>query len=290
MTDIGSSIMVASMIVGMLTVPAASTSIDGSNNVSESIPDISGSENVPKEVSTNTSSSSFTRTVETAFQEFSTQVSSESAKTSVESANSRLQIEKNPEKTVWELESSEGTLRIERSSSKTVEKVETPYGSLETTRINGGVRESFEGSNREQVEEVAENLREMMEEKREEIEERKTETVSDRYSRSIEIEKVNGSADFVKIRSTSSREIDLDGWKLTDNAGEATFGEEELDSVELPPEGVVYVYTSSEDEAEVSEDDDAVYVYDSGLAWNTRSSGDTATLWRNGEEVAQKSY
>lgn len=283
MTDIGSSILVASMIVGMLTVPAASETIQSSNSVSADIPNISGSDSVPEEVSTNSSADSFSRKVETAFQEFRTTVTSSSVTTSVESADSRLRIQKTPSETRWVLESSTGSLVVTRSSSRTVEKVETPYGSLKTVEENGAVRESFKGSDRQKVESVAEDLRQLMKDRKKQIEQQRKQTVSDQYSQGIEIESVDGSADYVVIESSMSRTVDLEGWKLTDNAGEYEFG-----SAEIPPGGTLYVYTSEEDELEVDEEEDASYVYNSGLAWN--QDHDTATLWRNGEEVAEKSY
>lgn len=282
MADIGSSIMVASMIVGMLTVPAASKTIDSSNSISTDMPDISDSNTVPEEVSTNTSSDSFTRRVETAFQEFQTSISSESAETSVESADSRLDIEKSPEKTVWKLESSRGQLKIIQSSSKTVEEVETPFGSLKTTRINGGVRESFEGSDREKVENAAEELRNLMDEKKNQIEQQRTQTQVDQYSQNIEIE-VNATTDYVVIDNQMSRNLDLEGWKLTDEVGEYEFG-----STQVPSEGTLYVYTDSKQDLDVEEKEDSNYIYDSGIAWN--NNGDTATLWKDGEGVAEKSY
>jgi len=285
MTDIGSSIMVASMIVGVLTVPAASKSIDSSSSISTDMPDISSSDTVPEEVSTNSSSDSFKRSVETAFQEFETSISSESAETSVESADSRLNIEKSPEQTVWKLESSQGRLKITQSSSKTVEEIETPYGSLKTTRINGGVRESFEGSNREKVENAAEELRNLMDEKKNQIEQQRTQTQVDQYSQNIEIEEINKSEDFVVLNNQMSREVSLEGWEISDEVKSHEFGD-----VSIPAEGELVVYRDSESEVSAEEGDGVSHVYDTNIVWNQESSGDTATLWKNGEEVAEKSY
>jgi hypothetical protein len=285
MTDIGSSIMVASMIVGMLTVPAASKTINSSSTVSADLPNISSSDTLPEEVSTNSSSESFTRRVETAFQEFETTISSESAETSVESADSRLDIQKTPEQTVWKLKSSEGQLVITQSSSQTVEEVETPYGSLKTKRVNGGVQENFEGSSREKVESAAEELRSLMYQKKNKIEQRKTRTQVDQYSRNIEIEGINKSKDFVVIDSQMSRQISLEDWKISDEVKSHEFG-----SVSIPAEGELVVYSDSQAEVEAEEEEGVNHVYDTNIAWNQESSGDTATLWKNGEEVAEKSY
>lgn len=283
MTDIGSSIMVASMIVGMLTVPAASKTINSSNGLSTDLPNISSSNSIPEKVSTNSSSDSFTRKVETAFQEFETTVSSESAETSVESADSRLEIKKSPEGTSWTLESSQGQLKIRRSASKTVEKVETPFGSLKTVRANGGVSEKFEGADRQKVEESAEDLRQLMEDKKNAIEQQRTRTQKEQYSQNIDIKEINETKDYVVIENRMSRTVDLEGWKLTDEVGSYDFN-----SATIPSEGKLYVYTDSEDELDLEEKDGASYVYDSGIAWNQGT--DTATLWKNGEEVAKKGY
>lgn len=285
MADIGSSIMVASMIVGMLTVPAASKTINSSNSISTDMPDISSSDTVPEEVSTNSSSESFTRRVETAFQEFETTISSESAETSVESADSRLDIEKSPEKTVWTLESSQGQLKIIQSSSKTVEEVETPYGSLKTTKINGGVQESFEGSDREKVESAAEELRVLMDEKKNQIEQQRTQTQVDQYSQNIEIEEINKSEDFVVIESQMQRQISIEGWKISDEVKSHEFEE-----ISIPAGGKLIVHSDSEDEVGAEEKEGVNRAYDTNIVWNQESSGDTATLWKNGEGVAEKSY
>lgn len=289
MTDIGSSIMVASMIVGMLTVPAASKSIGSSNGISADVPDISSVDKVPEEVSTNSTSDSFTRRVETAFQEFETTISSESAETSVESADSRLSVERSPEKTTWRLESSQGQLTITQSSSKTVEEVETPYGSLKTVRVNGGVRESFEGSDRERVESAAEELRNLMSQKKKQIQQQQTETQVSQYSQNIEVEEINQEEDYVVVSSDMSREINLEGWKISDEVKSYEFGE-----VSIPAGGKLVVYSDAESElgsqVDVEDGENVNQVYDTNIAWNQESSGDTATLWKNGEEVAQRSY
>lgn len=283
MADIASSVMVASMIVGMLTIPAASKTIDSFAPVSADLPNISSSDNVPKQISTESSSDSFSRSVETAFQEFETHITSESAETSVESAGSSLEIEKSPEETVWKLESSKGKLVVKKSASKTIEKVETPYGSLTTSRENGGVRESFEGSKREKVESLAEDLRNLMEDKRQQIEKQRTKSQVQQYRNNIEIVSVDGSKDYVEVRNSFSRAISLKGWKLTDEVGEYEF-----ESAEIPSEGTLYIYSDSEEELDIEEEDGAEYVYGSDIAWNAGS--DTATLWKNGEKVAEKGY
>jgi len=273
------------MIVGMLTVPAASKTIDSSNSISTNMPDISSSDTVPEEVSTNTSSDSFTRKVETAFQEFETTISSGSAETSVESADSRLEIERSPEQTVWSLESSKGQLRIIQTSTRTVEEVQTPHGSLKTTRINGGIQETFEGSSREKVENTAEELRDLMDQKKNQIEQKQTQNQISQYNQNIEIRTINKSQDFVVLKNSMSRQISLEGWKISDEVKS-----HEFDEISIPAEGNLVVYSGSENEVGEQEKEDTKEVYDTNIAWNQESSGDTATLLKHGEVVAQKSY
>ena len=273
------------MIVGMLTVPAASKTIDSSKSISADMPDISGSNTVPEEVSTNSSSDSFTRRVETAFQEFETRISSESAETSVESADARLEIEKSPEQTVWKLESSSGQLEITQTSFKTVEEVETPYGSLKTTKVNGGVQERFEGSDREKVESAAKELRNLMEEKKDQIKQQRTQTQVEHYSQNIEIEEINKSEDFVVLNNQMAREVNLEGWKISDEVKSHEFGD-----VSIPAEGELVVYRDSAEEVGAEEEEGVNRAYGSDIVWNQESSGDTATLWKDGEVVAEKSY
>lgn len=285
MADIGSSMMVASMIVGMLTVPAASQTIDSSNSISENLPNISSSDTVPEEVSTNSSSESFTRRVETAFQEFETSISSESAETSVESADSRLDIQKSPEETVWKLETSQGNLEITRTSTKTVEEVETPYGSLKTTRINGGVQENFEGSDREKVKTAAEDLRSLMEQKKEEIQQQKTQTQIDQYSQNLQIVEINKSEDFVVLNNQMSREISVEGWKISDEVKSHEFGD-----ASIPSGGELIIYRDSKSEIGTEEKEGVNHAYGTDIVWNQESSGDTATISKDGEVIAEKSY
>lgn len=285
MTDIGSSIVVASMIVGMLTIPAASKTINSSSGVSADLPNISSSNSIPKQVSTNSSPDSFTRRVETAFQEFTTEVSSESVKTSVESAGSRLKIQKKPSGTSWTLESSPGKLVITKSPSKTVEKVETPYGSLKKVREDGGTRESFEGSDRQKVEEIAQKLREEMKDRKQDIQNQRKASETNQYSRSIEIDEINRTEDYLVITNDMSMAVDLEGWELTDDSDTGVY---KFKDAEIPANGELYVYRKESSEHDVEEKEGANYVYDSGLNWNRYH--DTATLWKDGSKVAEKSY
>lgn len=282
MADISSSVMVASMIVGILTVPAASQTIDASDSVSADLPNISDSESVPEQVSTETTSDSFSRTVETAFREFETVISQDSAETSLESPGSSLEIEKSPEKTTWTFESSLGRLVVERTPSRTVERVETPQGTLEKVQVDGGISRNFEGADREKVEETAEELRDLMEQKKKQIEQRREKTVAEQYERNLEIE-IDAPEDFVIIENQGSSAVNLDGWKLSDEARSYKF-----ESVSVPAEGKLYAYTDSEEELELEEKEEAEYVYNTDVVWN--DDGDTATLSTNGEEVAVKSY
>lgn len=285
MTDIGSTLMAASLIVGMITIPAASQSIDGTQTITEDIPDISEGENIPEKVSTNSSSDSFTREVSTAFQEFRTEISSDVTRISLEDPGSSLNVERRPEQTVWTLESPEGDLEIVRSSSEHTVTVETPQGTLKEERVNGGVNEEFNGVNRHEVEQTKEDLKSVMEEKREQINKRSQETETKQYSQSISLSvQPEGNSEHVAIRNEFSRPINLEDWKLTDRGNyEHRFGD-----VQIPAGETLYAYYNPEEDVETV-DEDAVNVYETGVIFN--QGGDEAVVYNaEGVEVARESY
>lgn len=283
MADLGSSALLASIFVGMLTIPAASQTIDTSKAVSGDIPNISAStEQLPQSESTSTTSNSFTRTVSTAFQNFTTRVTSSEAQTSLESSDVHYEVIQESNKKRWVLETSDGRLVIEQNPSEEVETVETPYGTLETA-TSGGQSQSFQGSDRERVEEIRSELKELMESKRKEVEEMNADLERERYRRALSLEVNEKTPEHVVIQNGMSQPVSLDEWELSNNNPDF----HDFDT-EIPAESELHAYSEDKGDLNVTEEEGITYVYDTGLTWE--DGGDTATLWKDNREIIVESY
>lgn len=284
MTDLSTSLVMASVVVGLLTVPAASETINSSKTVSEDLPQISGSNGTAKEVVTTSGSDSISRKVETALKKFETSVSSDKASTSLETPTADFSVEQESDEKKWVLETSKGELEISRSPDSIVETVETPQGTLVKKSENGETTEKFNGKDREKVEEIRSELRSLMKQKKQELEERASKTRATHYSDSLELSINETAPEHVTIRNTGSSEINLTGWKLFNNNPESF----EL-TASLETGQKLHVFTEDEKDLEIDEKEDDLYLYDSGLTWE--NTGDTATLKTpGGEEVVTRSY
>ncbi len=283
MTDLGTSALLASIFVGMLTIPAASQTIDTTEAVSGDMPNISAStERLPQQESTSTTADSFTRTVSTAFQNFSARVTSSRAQTSLESSDVRYKVVQESDGKKWVLETSDGRLVIKQTPSEEVERVETPYGTLETVMSNGQ-SQSFKGSDREEVEEIRSKLKELMENKRKEVEEMNDKMERERYERALSLEVNEETPEHVVIENSMSRPVNLDGWELSNNNPDFHSFE-----AEIPAESELYAYTREKDDLNVTEKEGTAYVYGTDLTWE--DGGDTATLWKDNQEIIVESY
>ncbi len=284
MADLGSSALLASMVVGMLTIPAASQTVETTEAVSGDMPNISAStEQLPQQRSTSTTSDSFTRTVSTAFQNFSTEITSSRAQTALESSDMSYEVVQESDGKKWILETSDGRLVIKQTPSKEVEKVETPYGTLKTVK-SGGQTQSFEGSDRERVEEIRSELKELMKDKRKEVREMSNDLKKQRYRRALSLEVNEETPEHVVIENSMSQPVSLDGWELSNNNPDFY---DEFDT-EIPAESELHVYTGEQEDLNVTEQEEVNYVYDSGLTWE--DGGDTATLWKDNQKVVVESY
>lgn len=287
MADLGTSMVIASVIVGMLSIPTAAQTVQTPENVSEGLPDISSPDSQPREVTTTSSEDSFSKTVSSAFQEFGFTVESDSASTYIEDSRVSLNVEQSPDKKKWVLETADADLRVEKSAEKTVRRVETPQGTLEKVEENGQVKEEFSGSDRKAVESEMQRLSKLLEERMETIDKRKDKMVrsqlsTEQYRSALDLDVREEKPEHVVISNDLSTPLDLEGWNLTDESGGTT-----LEDARVPESGRLYIYSADKPDG-LEEKDGAEYVYNSGIAWN--DGGDTATLWKEDEVVAQQSY
>ncbi|MFB6145767.1 MAG: lamin tail domain-containing protein [Candidatus Nanohaloarchaea archaeon] len=287
MADIGTSVLLASVVVGMMSIPAAATNMDAAAPSNNHLPSISASDKTPSNKVVRTTQDSFVRKVETAFNSFRVHVSSDSATTQLEDPNSRLKIKRSPESTTWTLKTSRGTLKVTSRSEGSYTKVETPYGTLSKSRVHGSIKENFSGSNRDRVESIAKDLRSKMEAKKKEVRRRNQEMAQEsldnsKYSESLSIGVQPKTPEYVVVNNSLSTRVNLKDWNLTDEATSYSFGD-----VDVPAQGTLYVYSDDKPEG-LKEKKDANYVYGTDIGWN--DGGDTATLWHDGEKIARKSY
>lgn len=278
MATIAEAMAMASIVVGLVSIPAASQGINSSANVSDTLTNISASEELPESESTQVTANRFIHTASNAYQEFTEEISSGSTNVSLETPESRLSVQKKPSATVYTLTSPSGELRIEKSPSGVKETVETPSGTLVRETVNGAVHESFSGTNRQQVEQTARELRELMEEKRSRVEEFNREN-QEQFEPRIKIEVQPEEDEYVELTNSDSREVDLKGWTLEDAADNAyTFP-----AVTLSPGETLRLYTGD------GEDTGSTLYWGTSNVWNNK--GDTATLYdSSGEEIAEESY
>ncbi|MFB6245619.1 MAG: lamin tail domain-containing protein [Candidatus Nanohaloarchaea archaeon] len=286
MTSISQAAVAASVIVGLVSVPAVSQTTDSTRSAVESgVPNVS-SGRMPSEVSFRSTEDGFHGSLQTAVTDFSSYISPGSANASLESSSARVEVERTPESTVWTMNTPSGDLRLESSATSEIEVVETPYGTLRTRISGGDVSRTFEGENRSRVKEISRSLRSRLEEKRE-VMKQKAGRFGKRPGAS------SGSVDLVANASTASgygnnslehvlivnegSSINIDGWEISNNNPSGY----EFGSNVLEPGERLKVYTQEVDEQEA--------VTGTGLTWE--NGGDKATLKNaENETVAVASY
>lgn len=284
MADIANAAVLASVIVGMVSIPAASGSIDTGSSVPDPVEDISSTQEIPKQESTELGTDSFTRVVETAFSEIRTEVSSGEVDGEYETPRSRLELDRSPGKVEWTMNSPQGKLTVIQESDRVVERTETPHGTLEKVRKDGAVRTSFEGSNREKVEERAQELRDLMEQKKQKYQSKTDRMRIEQYRKNLDLDVAPETPEKAVIENSMDERIDLQGWRLANNNPDYY----ELNQT-LGEGRELHVYTAEKDEIEVEEKDSHRYVYGSDLTWE--DGGDTAKLFDSeGNEVESHSY
>lgn len=287
MADIANAAILASLVVGMVSIPAASGNIDSQTQVSEPLDNISSTESVPKEESTELSAESFTRTVSTAFSNFRTSIESGQVEGQLETTQSGLSLEKDAGTVKWMLETPKGRLEMKQTSTGVIETTETPQGTLTKKTQNGVHSTSFEGSDRESVEETSDELRDLMEQKKQDYLEKSDRMRTEQYGQGISLDVAPETPEKVIIENQMGRSLDLEGWEVANNNPD-----HEGLNVTLKSGQELHLYSADEDDEaleNMTENDEDVYVYGSGITWE--DGGDTATLFDSqGNEVEKHSY
>lgn len=278
MVSLYESIMAASVIVGLLSVPAASETLQPQESLTAELDEVS-TEHIPENVVEEVSSDRFFRTAESAFQEFTTEVESDSTEIVLENPSSRLEVEQKPGEKIWRLVTSDAEMEQIQTPEKTEEVFKMPEGTLQRTEKNGEIREEFEGSDRQHVEQKASDLREKMELKMEEVEDRQ-EDAMEQAMPDFSLE-VNPEEEYVQIQNLENREIDLEGWELHDNTSNVYEFDTEIEAGE---EITLYSHEGHDSE------DELYWGYSEGYSvWS--QNGDVATLYNGeGEKIARQSY
>lgn len=288
MTAIPQAAIAASVVVSLLAVPAVSQEAEITGAATETLPNISTSEEIPREISRTTSSTGFEATVRTAFNSFSTSVSPGSSNATLERPGSELDVRVTSGGKKWVLETPEGTLSLEKSSERTVEEVSTPQGDLRIEVKDGARKTEFSGSDRQKVDEVRRKLHDILETRRQQLKQR-GERLRQRAMPEIEIVANSSTAastsssqtpEHVVLVNREFEPVELDGWVLSDPASSYEFSD-----VTLEPGERLHIYTGPESEVEGSEP----AVFDTGISWN--DDGDVVTL-ENGEgkQISRESY
>jgi hypothetical protein len=288
MTSVGEAALAASVIVGMISIPAVSQTSVNQNSAAQTLPNISQTESQPRQVTRQTSSNGFYAAIDTAMQDFSTFVSADSSNATLENSVSELSVSRSSDSVEWVLETPEGRLEIRQNYRKTVETAETPYGTLKKVKKNGAARTSFQGSDRQKVEKIREKLRDQMQQKKQEIDQKRQELkqtalpkVEVMLNESLASGYGNNTEEHVVIINQGSEKVSLDGWKLQNKDPETySFKDTEIEAGQK-----LKVYSSEADELPDIEN----AVYNSELTWH--NSGDTATLKNDkGIEVAEDGH
>lgn len=264
MGSIPEAAIAASVIVGLVSIPAASQSVNTTGKFTEPLPNISNTEEVPQKVVQETSPDGFSAKVRDAFQKYATEVTHDQANASLENPSSNLKVRRTPGKTLWVLETPEASLKISETPQKTREVLESPEGTLEKVRENGGVKTSYTGD-RKVLKQLMNEMRQKMKEKRQSMKE-KSQELKKRNTPTVEI-KLNESLastpeEKAVIVNRDTQKVNLDGWKLTDGTSSYEFGNIEIGAGE---------------KLEVLSDDDWRGNDASDISWT--DSGDTGRLF-----------
>lgn len=277
MASIYEAAVMASILVGMVSIPSASGDLEVAKSVSGNLSAISSSEVPTSEVSRVTAGG-FYREVQNAFQSFRATTTSSRTNITLDSPGSELEVVRESGRKEFILESPSGRLELTLTPESRVTTVTTPEGTLVTSEENGKVSEEFTGSDREAVEQTAANLRELLQEKRSAVEEQ-AESMRQASLPDVNLEIEPEGDEYVRLQSLENTEIDLDGWTIRDGSGT----EYEFGDVALAPGDTLTLYTGD------GQDSSGELYWGTSSVWN--NDGDTATLEDStGNIIVEETY
>jgi hypothetical protein len=264
--NFGNVAVLASVIASLVAVPAASATITGDiSAATATITDTKeeATEQMPRKISETLDDESFTKTVETAFGTATFTSQAGEFTSELETPEGRITTVKGSDEKVQRYVSSSTELEIVSSSQQVTSTCETPNGVLETERDGGEQSTTFEGVNRGAVEASCEDARAQLQDGTTKLAQISADIGL--VERQVEIDSLDPEAEHVTITNTGPVTVDLQGWTVTDEAGNSfTFEDASLE----PDESLTL---KSGDAAEDCEQ----YCW-TQIVWN--DGGDTATL------------
>lgn len=281
MTTVTQAALAASVLVGLVSIPAVSKTAMPQEAEAGEIPEVS-EQNTGREVIKSVSPDGFHASVSTAFEEFMTNVNSEEANATLETPTSDLSMEKTSQGVRWKLSTSRGALEIHSSHDKVVEKTETPQGTLKIVQHDGTTTRKFRGANRTAVESSRATLKRMLEKKKQELHQ-KRELLEKEYEVEAKLNDtlVEGSSDdgeHALIINRDTEAVNLEGWTLHES-GE---GNRTLPSIKLQPGEKLKLYSGSE--SELGDEENAIFDFTS--AW---ASDDEIRLYNSRGDLVDRS-
>lgn len=283
MTSISQAAVAASVLVGLVSVPAVSQTAPPKNSMETAIPNVS-TEDAGREVVKSVSPDGFEAEISTAFEKFTTRANPERANATLQTPTSDLRMEKTSKGAEWKLATARGALTVKRSHDSVTEITETPEGTLKVVREDGATTRKFRGSDRSAVEEARERLHNRLEEKKQQMDDRREELepekkVSIRINSSLADGYGNNTEEHALIINEGKKAYNLDGWTVKDDDGNYQIEDEVVE-----PDEKLRVYSSSEED--VSFNGKAVY---GAMAW-TNGGTQAILLDSDGEKVDESSF
>lgn len=279
--DNTTSVLAGVVALGLLAIPAASTTIQQNSNIPSAEPpevDEGADEQLSGVESVNRSPTSVVRRTAEVGLEFVSRSGPDSESSVIERPGERLRREVSPGAKTWTLTTPSAELRVRREPSRVVETVDAASGLMRIVREDGTTSSTYEGD-RQSLETTHDELRTRMSELQSDIDLRRARA---RYSFNLSVREdpVNGS-EHVVLENTGDQAVDLSSWRIED-AAETSYKFEDLS---LEPGESARVYSEPEDEVDYGDR----AVFDTGIAWN--DDEDTASLYtETGGELTSVSY
>ncbi|WP_414837744.1 lamin tail domain-containing protein [Candidatus Nanosalina sp. VS9-1] len=238
-SDRTGAIISAFILTALLAFPTASQNVDFG---SESTPMVSDTSNLQTDVDIEA-------------EDFS--------KASIEESDSLYTVKENPFQRIEKLSTPRGTLTLKVNNTSRIYTLEMAAGTLVEGLKDGLSVSRFKGANRTVLENRMQSMKESMDDYRARVRNEMTPEVDVRITRS----KASDEDERAVIDNDENREIDLDGWTLTNSDPDSyTF-----ENIVLEPGEQLFVYTAAEDALNVSEEEDSGYVYGTGVDWDETS-------------------
>lgn len=255
-------LLTAFVLTALIAFPAASQDIsyEELSQVDESSPVVDDSTNLNTDVSIDSGMAS---------------------EASIEEAGLYYEIQESHVKRVESLSTPSADLILEIDNESRIYTLETAYGTYKKG-INEGLRISdFEGANKTHLKNEFESMRAKMETYRSRVRDEMAPEIDVSITRS----KAADEDERVVLDNEDSKTINLVGWKIQNSDPD----EYEFEDLSLDAGQQAFVYTATEDELNVSENENDEYIYGTEVDWD--GTEDEAILFdQEGTEMAKDSY